>query len=266
MAYETQTMETLAHPVEVTTGMSLLDYAEVLDQHRMWVESGGERGARAELCGVNLARADLTGVNLQGALLNKANLRSADLSLANLRGASLVQADLRDTNLLGTDLRGTNLMGATLYGAEGVWIGKLGGANLFEALLPESLPAMDGAAAIAQSSKATRWFYFLLMTVSATCCALIALTTRYPAVAERGDSVRAFCERYSMSGFYLGAPLLLCALSLYFHFLLLRLWGNMETLPAVSPDGGTLEKVAMYLGGWPGSVLPEREWRYRSQH
>jgi len=100
-------------------GISLLDLAEILDQHKMWVESGGESGVKADLCGVNLTKADLTGVNLQGAHLHRMNLAGADLSMANLRGASLVRSNLQNANLLGTELRGANLMGANLYGAEG---------------------------------------------------------------------------------------------------------------------------------------------------
>jgi uncharacterized protein YjbI with pentapeptide repeats len=54
-------------PEESLAGISLLELAEVLDQHRNWVESGGDSGAKADLSGVNLSKADLTGVNLQGA-------------------------------------------------------------------------------------------------------------------------------------------------------------------------------------------------------
>src|SRR6266852_6190540 len=97
-----------------SAGISLIELAEILDQHKIWVESGGESGIKADLCGVNLAKADLTGVNLQG----------ADLSMANLRGASLVRSNLQNANLLGTELRGANLMGANLYGAEGLWFGR----------------------------------------------------------------------------------------------------------------------------------------------
>src|SRR4029077_951562 len=97
-----QTLSPETEPTSASRAISLLDLAEVLDQHKIWAESGGESGVKADLCGVNLANADLTGVNLQGALLNKTNLRGADLSLANLRGTSLVDADLRETNLLGT--------------------------------------------------------------------------------------------------------------------------------------------------------------------
>ena len=73
----------------------LLQVAEALDQHRLWVESNGKEGIRGDFAGANLSDADLTAVNLQGADLTKVNLRGADLSMANLRGANLVEADLR---------------------------------------------------------------------------------------------------------------------------------------------------------------------------
>jgi uncharacterized protein YjbI with pentapeptide repeats len=225
------------------SSVSLIELAEVLDEHKLWVESGGDSGVKADLCGVNLAGADLTGVNLQGALLTKANLTRADLSMANLRGANLVHADLRNTTLLGTELRGANLMGATLYGAEGLWVGRLGGTNLFDALLPESVAEFSSTTAIADASKVARWFYFLTLAVSVICCLLIVCTndvrlllnaSAFP-VAHVGNVL-------PMTGFYLGGPLLLFFLYLRFHFLLLRLWGSMAALPAVFPDGQTPER------------------------
>jgi len=225
------------------TGISLLELAEVLDQHKAWVESGGENGERADLSGVNLSNADLTGVNLQSAVLKRANLSGADLSMANLRGANLMQADLCNANLLGTELRGADLMGAVLYGAEGLWVGRLGGANLFDALLPESIAAVDSAKSIAQATKVARAFYFLMLGVSAICCLLIGFTTDVRLVVN--GSAFPFARLGNilpMSGFFLGAPLVLFFLYLRFHFLLLRLWGSMAALPAVFPDGQTLER------------------------
>src|SRR5215470_20240850 len=84
---------------EGSIGISLIDLAEILDQHKQWVESGGETGVKADLSGITLAKADLTGVNLQAAHLHRVNLSGADLSMANLRGASLVRANLQNVNL-----------------------------------------------------------------------------------------------------------------------------------------------------------------------
>jgi uncharacterized protein YjbI with pentapeptide repeats len=225
-------------------GISLLDLAEVLDQHKIWVESGGESGAKADLCGVNLAKADLTGVNLQGAHLHRTNLAGADLSMANLRGATLVRSNLQNANLLGTELRGANLMGANLYGTEGLWFGRLGGTNLFDAVLPESISAVDSSKAIGDATKIARWFYFLTLGVSLLCGLLIASTSDVRLLLNSSalPAAARFGNLLPMTGLYLGGPLVLLALSLRFHFLLLRLWGSMAALPAVFPDGQTLEK------------------------
>src|SRR3989441_8132075 len=243
-------------------GISLIDVAEVLDQHKIWVESGGESGIKADLCGVNLAKADLTGVNLQGAHLHRTNLAGADLSMANLRGASLVRSNLQNANLLGTELRGANLMGANAYGAEGVWFGRLGGTNLFDAVLPESISAVDSSKAIADATKVARWFYFLTVGLSLVCCLLIAFTTDVRLLLNASAlPIPRLGNVLPMTGLYLGGPLVLLALSLRFHFLLLRLWGSMAALPAVFPDGQTLEKD----GPWYLMGLVRRHFRWQGE-
>src|ERR1700746_211015 len=160
MPPDTQTLPLKTAPASSKSeaqGISLLELAEILDQHKIWVESGGESGVKADLCGINLEKADLTGVHL--------------------RGASLVGSNLQNANLLGTELRGSNLMGANLYGAEGLWFGRLGGTNLFDSVLPESISAVDSSKAIGDATKIARWFYFFTVGVSLLCCALIAFTT-----------------------------------------------------------------------------------------
>jgi len=245
-----------------STAISLLDLAEILDQHKIWVESGGESGLKADLCGVNLAKADLTGVNLQGAHLHRSNLAGADLSMANLRGASLVRSNLQNSNLLGTELRGANLMGANLYGAEGLWMGRLGGTNLFDAVLPESISAVDSSKAIGDATKIARWFYFLTVGASLICGLLIAFTSdvRLLLNSSAFPTIR-LGNLLPMTGLYLGGPLVLLALSLRFHFLLLRLWGSMAALPAVFPDGQTLEKD----GPWYLMGLVRRHFRWQGE-
>ena len=246
-------------PGDELRGISLLDLAEVLDQHKIWVESGGESGTKADLCGVNLAHADLTGVNLQGAMLNKANLRGADLSLGNLRGASMVQADLRDTNLLGTELRGANLMGATLYGAEGLWVGRLGGTNLFDAMLPEAVATFDGSKAIGHATRFARWIYSLILAGCCFCALIVAFTTDARLVMNSSAiPLGRAASAIPLSGFYLGAPIFIVLFYLRFHFLLLRLWSNMAALPAVFIDGNTPERD----GPWFLMALVRRHFRW----
>jgi len=225
------------------SSIPLIELAQILDEHKMWVESGGDEGAKADLTGANLTGADLTGVNLQEAILTKANLAGADLSMANLRGANLVHADLRNATLLGTELRGANLMGATLYGAEGLWVGRLGGTNLFDALLPESVAEFSSTNPIAEASKIARFFYFTTLAVSAICCLMILFTTDVRLLLNSSAlPLASLGNALPMTGFYLGAPLVLFILYLRFHFLLLRLWGSIAALPAVFPDGQTPER------------------------
>src|SRR6184192_900738 len=243
-------------------GISLLDLAEILDQHKIWVESGGESGVKADLCGVNLAKADLTGVNLQGAHLHRTNLAGADLSMANLRGVSLVRSNLQNANLLGTELRGANLMGANVYGADGLWFGRLGGTNLFDAVLPESISAVDSSKAISDATKVARWFYFLTVGLSLLCCLLMIYTTDVRLLLN--SSALPFPKLGNLlptTGLFLGGPIVLLILSLRFHFLLLRLWGSMAALHAVFPDGQTLEKD----GPWYLMGLVRRHFRWQGE-
>src|SRR6202048_2818770 len=206
------------------SSISVLELAEVLDQHRIWVETGGESGAKADLCGVNLAKADLTGVNLQGASLQRVNLASADLSAA-----------------------------------EGVGVGPLAGANLFDAILPETVAAFDSSRAIEDATKITRWFYFLMLSVSAICCLLVAATSDLRLILNSSAiPVSRLGNVLPMTGFYLGGPLLLFIAYVRFHFLLLRLWGGMAELPAVFVDGQTLEKD----GPWYLMGVVRRHFRW----
>ena len=246
-------------PESHATASDLLEVAEALDQHRLWVDSGGTQGTRADLSGANLVEADLTGANLQGAQLQKANFRAADLSMANLRNANLVEADLRETNLLGTEFSGANLMGANLYGAQGLWAGRLGGTNLFDATLPEAVAALNGSRTIAQFTQSARWFYLMLMALGAGSMALIAMTSDVRLLLDQSPwRTTRIPSLLPLQGFYLGAPLLLAALYLRLQFLFLRLWGSMGALPAVFPDGQTPEKD----GRWylMGPIRPYLRW------
>jgi uncharacterized protein YjbI with pentapeptide repeats len=242
-----------------TPRVDLLEFAEALDQHRLWVESAGREGMRGDFSGANLGDADLTGINLQGATLQKTILRGADLSMANLRVANLVEADLREANLLGAEFSGANLMGANLYLAEGLWAGRLGGTNLLDATLPEGVAAQDSNKTITQSTQAARWFYLLVICLCAGAGCLVALTTDVRLLLDKAAlPIERIPNFLPLQGFYLGAPLLLTVLYLRLHFLLLRLWGGMGALPAVFPDGRTPEKD----GSWylMGPIRPNLRW------
>src|ERR1700757_4030287 len=150
-------------------------------------------------------------------------------------------------------------MGANLYGAQGLWAGRLGGTNLFDATLPEAVAALTGRKTIEQFTQAARWFYALLMVLCVGACGLIALTTDVRLLLDESATVTARIPKIlPLRGFYLGAPLLLTVLYLRLQFLFLRLWGSMGALPAVFPDGQTPERD----GRWylMGPIRPYLRW------
>lgn len=120
------------HTGEILCGGKTL--GEVLEAHKLWVESNGKEGERAELEGADLRGSYLRGANLRHANLECADLQGANLQIADLRGADLQRADLRDANLHKADLREADLREANLQGAamcEAVLrLADLRGANL----------------------------------------------------------------------------------------------------------------------------------------
>ncbi|UCS82848.1 hypothetical protein vBYenSP400_58 [Yersinia phage vB_YenS_P400] len=46
--------------------MNLTDLNKILGEHKIWIESYGESGSRADLCRANLSDANLSDANLRG--------------------------------------------------------------------------------------------------------------------------------------------------------------------------------------------------------
>jgi hypothetical protein len=67
---------------------------DILEQHRVWLDTNGKLGERAYLADANLTDAKLTDANLTDANLMYANLTNANLMYANLTGANLKDANL----------------------------------------------------------------------------------------------------------------------------------------------------------------------------
>ena len=108
---------------------------EILRNHKLWVDSDGENGNRANLSYADLSYADLSSTDLSSTDLSGADLSGANLRGANLRGANLYRADLHGAILNGTILRGAALLGADLRGAN-LYRADLHGANLDYSCLP----------------------------------------------------------------------------------------------------------------------------------
>ena len=131
--------------------MNKKELDKILDNHKLWLQTNGKKGERADLRYADLRSANLRYANLRYADLRYANLRyadlryadlryadlrsanlsSADLSSANLSSADLSSADLRSANLSSADLSSANLSSADLrsanldYSAFPLWCGGL---------------------------------------------------------------------------------------------------------------------------------------------
>jgi uncharacterized protein YjbI with pentapeptide repeats len=120
---------------------------KILEEHRLWLDSDGKDGKRADFEGANLEGADLEGAYLQGAILKgahleKAHLGGAKLQGADLEGAYLQGAILKEAYLGGTHFEKANLEGANLERAD-LELAHLGGAYLRGANLEGA--NLDGA-------------------------------------------------------------------------------------------------------------------------
>jgi uncharacterized protein YjbI with pentapeptide repeats len=112
--------------------LSVDQLRQIVDDHQAWLESGGEKGVkadlshaeiegalwRADLREADLSHASLRGVDLDHAQLQRANLRHADMTDASLWQADLRDADLRSASLRGAKLDQADLSGADLHGAD----------------------------------------------------------------------------------------------------------------------------------------------------
>jgi len=101
----------------------------ILRLNKVWVDTHGSKGTRADLKDADLTLADLANADLEDIDADGADFTAANLAGANLRGASLKNtyfggasdasagAALRGADLSGAELAGTDLTSADLTGA-----------------------------------------------------------------------------------------------------------------------------------------------------
>src|SRR6266436_10337637 len=224
---------------------------EILEQHGDWLDSNGAAGIQADFSRENLEHADLIDARLQEALLNKTNLKRADLMLADLRGASLLQANLKDANLLGTVFHQANLQAAMLDGATGLLSRQLAGANLFGATLPVDTSPSEALKYVRQVASKAGWFLIAILLVNALAWLRI-FTTRDPQLLRNAPALPFFGLQADVPfvAFYLFGPVVILSLFVCFRLYLQRLWDGAAQLPAVFPDGRSLDTCLPWFARW----------------
>ena len=106
---------------------------QILEQHKLWLETNEVQGERANLTDADLYCANLTDADLYGADLEGTNLRGAKLYGATLTRANLTRANLQGAYLKDAILENANLENANLQGAN-LWDANLKDANLSDAV------------------------------------------------------------------------------------------------------------------------------------
>jgi len=214
------------------------ELAEVLTAHQVWLKSEGKDGKRADL-----TRADLTGRDLHEATLERADLSRANLARANLSGTNLRGAVLRTTNLEAASLNDADLTGAVLEDAVNMLPTQVAGADLTRAKLPGSLNLAEGLKQADRFADNAQKLYLALLGGCAYAVLTIATTTDAKLITNSATSPLPIIQTpVPIAGFFWVAPLLLAGIYFYFHLYLQRLWEALADLPAVFPDGVSVDR------------------------
>jgi hypothetical protein len=208
---------------------------------------------RARLLGVHLHDAILFGANLEKASLCSSKLVGANLQNAHLRGADLEGAVFRQSNLRNADLTGANLLRATFRDADlrdailcettGFQSGALGGADISNAVLPEVISGFHGLSRVDELSKSSGAPFVSMLLACAYAWLTIAITTDAQLLTNSISSKLPIIQtEIPLVAFYWLAPAILLGVYTYFHLYLQRLWEALSDLPAVFPDGITIDR------------------------
>ena len=223
------------------------ELAVCLAAHQQWLETeeSDPRGGTP----ADYSNADLRGHDFTGANLNHANFRDADLRKANFSGADLTEAEFR----------GANLEGANLTGVVGLFGEQLSDTNLRRAKMPENFgfEALDKVNALSKDA----YPLFLTMLLACVYSWLTIASTKDPALLMNSGTSKlpVIDVEIPIVGFYWMAPLVLLGIYVYFHINLQRLWEAMTTLPAIFPDGVTLDRKT---DSWLLIDLVRRHYKY----
>jgi uncharacterized protein YjbI with pentapeptide repeats len=199
----------------------------------------------SDLLSASFECARLQGASFIGADLTGASLRFADLRNAVLRGSTLDGADLRDSDLNNCDLRNSSLVGAKLEGAAGLQVKWLAGADLTCAGLPSDVGSFESLKHVNEVSQIARPIFLTIITICFYSLLTLATTKDADLLTNTAASALPVIQtEFPIAWFYLVAPFVIVLVFVYFHLYLQRLWAALAALPAIFPDGQSLDKKA----------------------
>jgi len=207
--------------------------AEALAEHKNWAGSEGSTGQEFDFHKWKLDGESLSGTDFSSAKLVGANFRGAEL-----KGSIFKEADLTDAVLTDADFEN-----ADLTEAHGLISEQLGGTNLRRAKLPEAITAFDGLKNVEELAKNAGKLFLSMLLASAFMLLTIEKTQDVQLITDSGVAKLPILDvDISVRAFFGLAPVVLFMLYVAFHLYLQRLWESLAVLPAIFPDGATVDQ------------------------
>jgi uncharacterized protein YjbI with pentapeptide repeats len=229
---------------------------QILHEHEVWLQATPRQGpppARpVRLAGIDLRDRDLGDrqlreVDFSGLDLSRSKFDGADLTAASFRRSSVVQAEFTGAELRNAVFHDADLERAQFKGAHSLSVDALGGADLTSATLPDEVKEFTGLSAVADVASYTQTLFKITLGLVAFVAVTMA-STRDPELLNTNGtgSMKLPILDTPMPTFWFNwiGPFLLLVLYVYMLTYVKQLYALLSYLPAVFPDGSTLDKRA----------------------
>jgi uncharacterized protein YjbI with pentapeptide repeats len=179
-----------------------------------------------------------------------------DFSNRDLRGEDLGNSTFYRANFLNANLWNSDFRNSDLTGVRNLSQAQFAATDLTNAKLPEELATFESLDSVKDlSDKSSHIFTTILISIVFT--VLTSSTIRDSRLLTNTGYIKLpiISLDAPVLWFYFVTPLLLCALFIYFHISLQRLWEAMATLPAIFPNGRRLDEKTP---GWLLNDIPRQ--------
>jgi hypothetical protein len=157
--------------------------------------------------------------------------------------SDLEWADLEEVNLFEANLRNANLQRANFTMAKDFTNAQIGGANLACAQLPVDDLKFEGITQVDSAIEYSQRILIILVLGCIYTWLTIATTSDANLITHSiSSSLPIIDTPIQIGGFYFVAPIVLVCMYCYLHISLQRLWERLAALPAVFPDGQSIDK------------------------
>ena len=203
----------------------------------------------AQLAHTDLQSANLQGANLQQATCTDADLHSAvmtdaNLSQANFNGANLQSANLHGCNLQDTSLQQANLQYADFTDSHGLLCHQLAGSDVTGARFSDRHHLLCSLPIIRDITRQARLLYLFMLSGCLVAWFCLYTTTDAQLIANASTAIfpNLRLPIPTVTVYHL-LPFFLAVMFVCLNIYLQRLWKEIADLPAIFPDGRTVDRA-----------------------